>query len=125
MKQKILIVLMALVLPVMVSCGGDNDDETPTVSFFDTDIYGYWTCMSYQEDGVDMTNVGYYIRFDGSGYSTNMPCFTFGSGNFSYRFSHLTLIGDMSSYAVNLKENCLTIKGRTPAGKSFLADFIK
>lgn len=41
-KQKILIVLMALVLPTMVSCGGDdNEDETPTVSNPNFVIYGY------------------------------------------------------------------------------------
>lgn len=124
MKQKILIVLMALALPVMVSCGDDNDDETPTVSFYDTDIYGDWFCMAYQEDGVDMTNFSYFIHFGKDSYSTNMPCFKLNSGSYSFHLGHLTLFGGMS-YGVYIKENNLTIKGKTPANKDFQADFIR
>ena len=122
MKQKILIVLMALVLPVMISCGGDDNDETPGIPA--DGIEGNWTCTLYQVEGVDMLlDNDYYIHFGEDTYQTNMPCFQFPSNSYSYSYPILRIGSRM--YCVSGIYNVITIVGETPDDKDFIADFEK
>ena len=123
MKQKILIVLMALVLPMMVSCGGDdNDDELPSVSSH-IKIDGHWKCIAYKEGDVDMSPNGYYIFFSNKIYHTNMPCFNSKSGAFSLKGDNLII--HSKRYAVSEHSDKMSIFGVLTDGKRFVAKFEK
>ena len=124
-KQKILIVLMALVLPMMVSCGGDdNEVETPTVSNPNFVIYGYWTCTSYIVGGVDMSTNGYFILFTERAYHTKMPCFNSSSGIYTLNGIYLNFNSDQECL-VNGKGDTMVIHGETRDGKPFKSGFVK
>ena len=121
MKHKLFYVLIALVLPVMVSCGGDDEDETPTISA-NHSIVGDWVCMKYNIDLQDQVTDNYYIKFTQFRYSTNMPCFKYGDGSYTYLSAYSKLKLGSVTYSVKV-ENVLEIQGNTPERKKFYVVF--
>jgi hypothetical protein len=121
MKQKFLILLMALALPMMVSCSSDEDDTT--VESYNRMIIGKWHCNKYEVDGQRFEADDYFIEFVGSeSFDTNMPCFIAQGGNCTYEKGILKIGND--SYRVKLYPDRMEIYGRTPDNKLFEAWFV-